>query len=137
MFKIKNHQEGFQDSILHADTAPLISSLESDAEADILRSPALLSIPQAPVLSYQIQASGTSYSGSILAESFVIVPLFADPGVYTQTRAKSPYSPSPLESLPATQGFRLDIASGTSLAWNTVGMSSGGVARGIVGTGAL
>lgn len=120
LLKIRNHRAGFEDSIATDD-----------------RERSLVSVPTADIpagMLYDIDASGTSYTGTLAAGEFAVFSLFVDPGVLTGTGSKHP-NPSGFRAVTRTDGFV--FSADGDFAWNVIGSDAAGATYGIAGTGGL
>jgi hypothetical protein len=118
LLKIRNHRSGFEDSIAPDDRERnLVAAPTADIPAQML---------------YDIDASGTSYTGTLAPGEFAVFSLFTDPGVLTGTGAKHP-NPYGHRTMASTSGF-LFSADG-DFAWNVIASDSAGATYGMVGTG--
>lgn len=120
LLKIRNHRAGFEDAIASDD-----------------RERQLVAVPTADIpagMLYDIDASGTSYTGTLAPGEFAVFSLFVDPGVSTGTGSKHP-NPSGFRTMSSTSGF--SFSADGDFAWNIIGSDSTGATYGIAGTGGL
>ncbi|MCK9272163.1 hypothetical protein M0P65_01320 [Candidatus Gracilibacteria bacterium] len=118
LLKIKNHSEGFSDSVNRDDyDSNLLSNNSVDGKNQII--------------GYEINNSSSSYSGTIKSSGFEIIPLFFDKGTFIQTNSKNPNSNT--SNISKTLKFAFNSNSGVT--WNIIGNDTAGDTFGIVGTG--
>lgn len=116
LLKIKNHREGFSDSLWlkQSEWAVLENSTARDAK-----------------IGYEIIATGTAYSGTLTPDSFEIIPLFYEAGKTLKTEDGKPWKDprNPMNEIPpksfdsriSTPNFTLNIMSGDRAVWNVIG----------------
>lgn len=128
LLKLKNHREGFSDSLGLKSTAGSILKNNTARDAKI---------------GYEIIATGTSYSGTLAPDSFEIIPLFHEDGKVLSTEGGKPWKDprNPMKKTPSsafdsrisTTDFDLRITSGDRAVWNVIGNGTSGTTFGISG----
>ena len=128
LLKIKNHREGF------SDTLALMSS-----EGELLKN----NTAREAKIGYDIVATGTSYSGAIAPESFDIIPLFYENGKVLTVENGKPWkdprnpmknsTPNAFDDRISASDFELQILGGDRIVWNVIGNGASGQTFGISG----
>lgn len=120
--KIKNHSEGFEDTIA-----------KTNRESGILAT-----IPSTPIygqevtITYDMERSGTDFSGSIAPGGSLIVPLFFDAGTIIGGNAKHPNAGT--SNVEQTHTFELSVAG--TIVWNILGNdTTTSITHGLSGSG--
>ena len=120
LLKIKNHREGFQDTLTKNHT----KSIMLDPRADT----------KSPTISYEISGNISAHTGSLRKEGFEIIPLFIDRGTDEESVGTKVYKRvSSLPNIDPVADLNLAITGPSTLVWNLIGNDVSGKTFGIAG----
>jgi hypothetical protein len=132
LLKIKNHREGFADTLVFGGTSwEDVTNYEGNRIGEGRW-------PKAPRMGYEIVSGGSSYTGSIAAGEFAVIPLFREKWAVIATQwardLKNPKKPAgAFDSYAGLTGITAQIVSGEGLTWNIIGNIPSGDSFGISG----
>ena len=129
LLKVRNHDEGFSD---------MISMTGSDDPESLLLAHAPLDThaymrTQDTAMGYEMETSGTAYTGTIAGGAIEVIPLFIDEGKKISVNAKDPSVGTSHHADTNIFTMRSDDLMG----WNLLGSDAQGHTYGIVGTGSV
>ncbi len=129
LLKVRNHDKGFSDAISMTGSDDPESLLLAHAPLDThayMRS-------QDTTMGYEMETSGTAYTGTIAGGAIEVIPLFVDTGKKISVNAKNPSIGT--STLVATPTFTM--RSDDLVGWNLLGSDAKRHTYGIVGTGSV